>query len=378
MSESIDAVGNVKGVQAIQQLMQSVMEVMLAAMQLQQAASQAGGLQGLKDAIGGNLQNGADQVGGGSGPGGVQGPSGADPLGQGGGGIMQMLQQLLQLLMQLMQQMAHGGMNPNDDAKGPGDEMDGPSGGPTNPGPGGPGGPSPYQPPPAPKAPPSGGGPSGPGSPKAPGTPGTGGPDKPEGPSGPDKPNSPTGNSTNPFSKEPQNGPLSEAEGKEMAKNVAEQLQKDFGFTPEQAAGIAGNLWHESAGMNANVNEFGSDPNSPTYGAPNGTQFGYGWAQWTGERKTAFLDFCEQNGLDPASPYANYEMLKHELKTSEAATIDAVKATDSPEDAAVAFRKVFERAAMPLDEKRTSAARILFAFMNGGGDDDKVYDATDV
>lgn len=165
------------------------------------------------------------------------------------------------------------------------------------------------------------------------------------------------------FSTEPATGQLGEAEGKQQAVKVAHRLMQDFGLTKEQAAGVAGNLYHESAGMNSNVNEFGSDPNGQPFGPPNGTQFGYGWAQWTGDRKTAYLDYCKSIGLDPSSPAANYAMLSHELNGSEAGTLDALKSASTPEEAAIAFRKVFERAANPVDEKRIAAAREIYSLM---------------
>ena len=171
------------------------------------------------------------------------------------------------------------------------------------------------------------------------------------------------GAATGAFSTQPQQGQLSDAEGKQMAVNVAHRLMNDFGLTKEQAAGVAGNLWHESAGMNSNVNEIGSDPNSPTYGAPNSTQFGYGWAQWTGNRKDDFLAFSKANGLDPASPAANYAMLANELQNSESGTLPELKKAQTPEDAATTFRSVFERAANPVDEKRMQAAAEIYALM---------------
>lgn len=169
--------------------------------------------------------------------------------------------------------------------------------------------------------------------------------------------------STGGFSTAPTSGQLSPEESKQMAVDVASRLMKDFHLTKEQAAGVVGNLYHESAGMNPNVNEFGSDPNSPTYGRPNDTQFGYGWAQWTGTRKTDYLNFCKENGLDPSSPAANYAMLKHELETSEAETIPKLKEARSPEEAAQVFREVFERATNPVDESRKQAANNVYAWL---------------
>jgi hypothetical protein len=172
------------------------------------------------------------------------------------------------------------------------------------------------------------------------------------------------GGTVNLFSKEPQVGPLSEADSWAMADQVARQLMKDFGFTRAQAAGIVGNLFHESVGMNANVNEFNwrypeGDPRN--YGQPFDNVYGYGWAQWSADRKTAYVEFCKENGLNAASPYANYAFLVHELKTSESGTVPAVLATTTVDDAAVVFRKVFERAAMPVDSSRVAAANTIFA-----------------
>lgn len=165
------------------------------------------------------------------------------------------------------------------------------------------------------------------------------------------------------FSDKAQVGPLSEADGKKMADQVANQLMTDFGFSKEQAAGIAGNLYHESAGMNANVNEFGSDPSSPTYGDPNKTQFGYGWAQWTGTRKQDYLNFCQENSVEPGSPRGNMMFLEHEMRNSESASQGAVKGASTPEEAATAFRASFERATNPVDPSRQAAARSIYDSM---------------
>jgi Phage tail lysozyme len=158
-------------------------------------------------------------------------------------------------------------------------------------------------------------------------------------------------------------GPLSEDKGREMAIAVAKQLQKDLGLTPQQAAGIVGNFWHESAGMNSNVNEFGSDPSRSPYGEPNSTQFGYGWAQWTGTRKDDFLAFCKANKLEPSSPAGNYAFLVYELKNSEAASLGKVRETSSVDEAARAYMLYNERPTNPVYDKRVAAAERLYEFL---------------
>jgi hypothetical protein len=139
----------------------------------------------------------------------------------------------------------------------------------------------------------------------------------------------------------------STAEGKKTAQDFMTNLQRDFGLTKNQAAGIVANLWHESGGMNTGINQGG------TVGAPNSNmQCGYGIAQWTGSRKQDYLDYCSQHSLNPASEQANYGFLKHELETTQSGAIDAVKHTQSAQDATVAFCNTFERPGDPQMSSR--------------------------
>ena len=57
-----------------------------------------------------------------------------------------------------------------------------------------------------------------------------------------------------------------------------------FDLTAEQAAGVFGNLGTESAGFMAFHEK----------GQPEG-KGGYGWAQWTADRRIEFFDFCKRN-----------------------------------------------------------------------------------
>lgn len=144
-----------------------------------------------------------------------------------------------------------------------------------------------------------------------------------------------------------QGTPASTAEGKETAEHFMTNLQRDFGLTRNQAAGIVANLWHESGGMNTGINQGGA------VGAPNSNmQSGYGVAQWTGSRKQDYLDYCSQHKLDPSSEQANYGFLKHELETSQSGAIDAVKQTQTAQDATVVFCNTFERPGDPQMSSR--------------------------
>lgn len=160
------------------------------------------------------------------------------------------------------------------------------------------------------------------------------------------------------FSKKAPSGPLSQKERDKLAATAMTRLMKDLKLTPAQAAGIVGNLKQES-GMQPNINEIGSGGRA--VGAPNSSGAGYGWAQWTGARKTAYLNYARAHKLDPGSPAANYGFLVHELKTSERASLAALKKAKTAADAALVFRVKFERAGIPNDNGRMNAAASLLA-----------------
>ncbi|MBW0446253.1 hypothetical protein EN871_07775 [bacterium M00.F.Ca.ET.228.01.1.1] len=144
-----------------------------------------------------------------------------------------------------------------------------------------------------------------------------------------------------------QSASASTPEAKKTAQYFMTNLQRDFGLTRNQAAGIVANLWHESGGMNPGINQGGA------IGAPNSNlQSGYGIAQWTGSRKQDYLDYCSANHLDPSSEQANYGFLKHELQTSQSGAIDAIRNTQSAQDATVVFCNTFERPGDPQMSSR--------------------------
>src|SRR5678816_1368756 len=87
---------------------------------------------------------------------------------------------------------------------------------------------------------------------------------------------------------------------------VLADLQRDFGLTREQAAGIVGNIGFESTGF-TQLHEIGQ---------PEG-RGGYGWAQWTADRRVTFFDYCREKGLDWTSDEANYGYLCEELRDPE-------------------------------------------------------------
>lgn len=77
----------------------------------------------------------------------------------------------------------------------------------------------------------------------------------------------------------------------------------DLKLPPGAALGVVQNLFKES-GLQG-INE--RNPVVP------GSRGGFGWAQWTGDRRVDFEQFARDNDLDPSSAVANYAFLKHDL-----------------------------------------------------------------
>ena len=144
------------------------------------------------------------------------------------------------------------------------------------------------------------------------------------------------------------------------APRIMRQLMSDFQFTKVQAAGILGNLGHETGGFR-HFQEL-----KPLAGGAGG----FGWAQWTGMkvgpppgRRRAFMNFCAAAGVEPTSDEGNYGFLKKELETTEKATVPALKAESTLEGATRVFEQKFERAGIvALDSRVRFARKALAAF----------------
>ncbi|ALL70411.1 hypothetical protein K788_0001249 (plasmid) [Paraburkholderia caribensis MBA4] len=159
-------------------------------------------------------------------------------------------------------------------------------------------------------------------------------------------PSASTGAAPEGLSTAPQTQALSPAQSKQTADAYVSNLQKDFGLTKDQAAGIVANLWHESGGMNSGINQ-GGRIGAPGSNMADDNANGYGIAQWGGKRKQGLLDYARQHNLDPSSEAANYGYLKQELQTSQAGAIAAVKGTNSAQAATQAFCNAFEQPSDP-------------------------------
>lgn len=116
----------------------------------------------------------------------------------------------------------------------------------------------------------------------------------------------------------------------------------------DDALAILGNLAHESGGFKS------LQEKKPLV---EGSAGGYGYGQWTGPRRRAYLAWCKQHGLDPASHDANAGFLIFELQTSEAAAIPKTRKAKTLYDKVVAFELGFERAGIKHYDSRFTWAQ---------------------
>jgi len=136
------------------------------------------------------------------------------------------------------------------------------------------------------------------------------------------------------------------AGGTDRAK-YAYQYFINQGFTPEQAAGIVGNLQAESG---ANLDNL--------YNPAGGGTGARGIAQWRGSRTQAFY---ERYGTypDTASLDDQLDFIMYEFNTTESRAYNGVKSATSAADAASAFDSLFERSGGGTIQTRVNNASTL-------------------
>lgn len=113
---------------------------------------------------------------------------------------------------------------------------------------------------------------------------------------------------------------------------VVRALMRDLGLTIEQAGGLVGNLGFESVGF-AQLHEIGQ---------PEGVG-GYGWGQWTADRRRQFMAWCKANRFDLQSDIANYGFLLAELHGAYRHTLDALLQCATLEQAVWSVGQTYER-----------------------------------
>lgn len=150
--------------------------------------------------------------------------------------------------------------------------------------------------------------------------------------------------------------PSTGKEWETIAPRLVSDLSKDFQLTPEQAAGVVGQLGHESAGF-GKLQEV--NPLVP------GSRGGYGYAQWTGPRRKDFEAWAGSNNLDPNSYEANYGFLRNELANSpEGAVLPDLRAAPDAMTAGRVFTDKFLRPGIPNYDSRAGWTQKALAFAN--------------
>ena len=139
-------------------------------------------------------------------------------------------------------------------------------------------------------------------------------------------------------------------------RRLGPRLMRDLGLTEIQAAGLLGNLGHESGGFR-DLQEIA--PAVP------GSRGGWGLAQWTGPRRAAMEAWCRAHGLDPAAPEASYGYLCAELRTSEAPALAALRRAATLDAATEAVCRRFERPGIVALPSRLAWAHRALAALRG-------------
>lgn len=139
------------------------------------------------------------------------------------------------------------------------------------------------------------------------------------------------------------------------APGVAHKLMSDFDLKDFQACGVLGNIGVECLGF-TQLQEM--DPIG-------GGRGGYGWCQWTGPRRRDFEAFCAASGLREESDDANYGYLARDLKGSFRSTVVALKASQTLENAVLAFLENYEKPKVPAAGRRVSWASLALKALNG-------------
>jgi peptidoglycan hydrolase-like protein with peptidoglycan-binding domain len=92
-----------------------------------------------------------------------------------------------------------------------------------------------------------------------------------------------------------------------------------------------------------------------------GSRGGYGWAQWTADRRRAFEAWAKRKGWSVDSYDANYSFLIRELLGPEKRAIAAVKNAQGLDAKVKAFEASYERAGVKAYSKRISWAKKALA-----------------
>jgi hypothetical protein len=147
--------------------------------------------------------------------------------------------------------------------------------------------------------------------------------------------------------------PTSQVQSSEPISNPAKHAYQFFinkGYTPAQAAGIVGNIKHESS-FNTSIK------------GDNGQA--QGLVQWHPDRRNRVFSYLESRGLNPNDFNSQLEGIDYELNTSEQSALSKLKTARTPAEAARLFDKHYERSAGKTTGSREAYAEKLYNELNG-------------
>lgn len=120
------------------------------------------------------------------------------------------------------------------------------------------------------------------------------------------------------------------------------KLTSDLGLSNEQAAGLVGNLAHESGGLNPSIK--GDSGNA------------HGWAQWNGPRQRDMIKWTTANGYDPNSDDGNYAYLIHDLQVNYPKALENLKKAKTIDEATQIIQDQYEFPGNPMYKNRRTYA----------------------
>ena len=122
--------------------------------------------------------------------------------------------------------------------------------------------------------------------------------------------------------------------------------QGGLGLTHEQAAGQLANLQAESGS------------NIPSWGPTGDQGTAHGAAQWRMDRLANLQKFAADQGLDYRSTEAQQGFMRHEYLGSERSAYDRLTAAQTPQQAATAVNRYYERSADTTGGREANAVRL--------------------
>lgn len=138
------------------------------------------------------------------------------------------------------------------------------------------------------------------------------------------------------------------------SRKYMDYLTKEKGYDPHVAAGIVGNLYHESGGLN------------PTIVGDKGRSFGLAQFHEAGEQP-AFRQWAKENNRDIKDPYAQIDFVHERLQGPYSKTLEAMKNASDASTAAEHFMRGYERPAAGPTE--ALPARMFYANTLASGKD---------